>query len=186
VKPDDDPYRPPSAPLADVAPGGSTLLGALRDQSTWRLVGLALVTYGVYGAYYCRRQAQVLNEFLPPEDPVSDALSGALIVTNWLSLLLFFPYLLVEEGHFLEPVSAGVDLVSNVLFIVWGFAARRRMNGLLTAQPGEPGWFHGLWTFLFSPFYFNYKVNRLGDAGVPSPERDAPDGSAGGVIPMGL
>ena len=27
-------------------------------------------------------------------------------------------------------------------------------------------WFHGLWTFLFSPMYSNYKVNQIGEQNV--------------------
>lgn len=175
----EDPYRPPGAPLGE-APGASTLLGALREQSTWRLVGLSIVSFGVYAAYYCRRQTQTLNGFLPRAQLLGEGLPGALIATNWLSLLLLVPYWLVDESHPLEVVSDAVDMTANVLFIAWGFAARRRMNALLGARPGEISWFHGLWTFFFTAFYFNFKVNQLGDEGVPSPER-APWPAAGGT-----
>ena len=86
-----------------------------------------------------------------------------MIALNLLSLVFLVPYLLVEPGHAMEDVSDLADVPANIGFIFWGFAARGRMNRLLSAQPGENRWFHGLWTFLFSPLYFNYKVNALAD-----------------------
>ena len=37
------------------------------------------------------------------------------------------------------------------------------MNTLLAATKVEPDWFHGLWTFLFTTLYFNFKINKLND-----------------------
>lgn len=143
------------------------VLPRLREQSTWRLLGLSLITYGVYAAYYCRRQTRRLNEHLAPERRISPALPLAVIVLNWVSLALLLVYFAVEPGHPVEDVSDLADLPAGISFIVWGFAARSRMNELLHARPKELEWFHGLWTFLLTPLYFNFKVNRLCDARAP-------------------
>ena len=41
--------------------------------------------------------------------------------------------------------------------------ARNRMNKLLGVTQRQFHWFSGLWTFLFTPFYFNYKINQLAE-----------------------
>ncbi len=137
----------------------------LREQSTWRLLFLIVVTYGVYGAYYCQRQSHILNKNFVSSRQISDHFSRTMIMLNWANLLLFVPYQLVEPGNPIEFVSEVVNSCSLVLFIVWGFMARDRLNELLQANPGDDSWSHGLWTFLFSPLYNNYKVNTLSGQG---------------------
>ena len=155
-----NPYQPPSAELVDTATAGS-VLRELEDQSTWRLFGLAIITLGVYPAFYVRRQTLRLNRHLAGTEQLPMALPNLVIAFNLLGLALLVPYMLVEEGHVVESVSDLVDFLASISFVVWGFAARSRLNRLLAAQPGQAQWSHGLWTFLFSPFYFNYKVNCL-------------------------
>ena len=136
----------------------------LRSQSTWRLFFLGAITYIVYWAFYIRTQTKILNESLPPERKISDGLVGAVVGLNLLSLALLLPYVVVEAGHPIELLSRLADTAASISFIVWGFTARSRMNELLDARPGTAQWFHGFWTFIFSPLYFNFKINILSDS----------------------
>jgi hypothetical protein len=135
----------------------------LREQSTWRLLGLSILTYDVYAAFYARRQTIRLNEHLEVSERIPPVLPNVVLVVNVLNLALRLPAHFVEEGHPLRTVSDCVGLAANLGLVVWGFVARNRVNRLLAAQRGQPSWFSGLWTFLFSPLYFNYKVNVLAD-----------------------
>lgn len=45
--------------------------------------------------------------------------------------------------------------------VVWGLSARNAMNSVTKAKPDSPVCFSALWTCLFTPMYFNYKVNSL-------------------------
>ena len=83
------------------------------------------------------------------------------MVISYLSLALLVPYLFVEETHPIVAFTDLVDFVSGVTFIVWGFKARNRMNVILSSGKTDNEWFHGFWTLLFTPFYFNFKVNKL-------------------------
>lgn len=142
----------------------------LRSESTWKLLFLGVITYGVYLAFYIKRQTLVLNDHLSVEQKISSGLVNTVIVLNLLSLAVFVPFILVDEGHPIERISSLVDAAANISIIVWGFTARNRLNSLLSSQPGTSQWFHGFWTFIFSPLYFNYKVNCLSE--IP-PENDA-------------
>jgi hypothetical protein len=131
----------------------------LREQSTWRLLALSIVTYGIYTAYYCKRQARTMNRHLAVDRQIPEGLGNTVVALNWLSLALFMPYVMDYRHHQIEEVSDFVDLVAVVSFVVWGFVARGRANLIFEAQRGDGRWFHGFWTLLFSPLYFNFKVN---------------------------
>lgn len=141
------------------------LIRDLRSQSTWRLFGLAVITYGVYYGYYIVRQTRVLNERLPDEGKISPVFASSILTLAYLTLGLFVGYLFVEENHPIAVASNVLDRVWMLLVLIWGFYARNRMNTLTSSERGELTWFSGLWTFLFTPLYFNYKINVLSSGG---------------------
>ena len=137
------------------------LIRNLKSQSTWRLLGLGLITYGVYYAHYIAKQTRIINLQLDEKSQISSDFIISILVLSYLSLALFFGYLLVDEGHPVAVISNVADRLWMLLILIWGFYARNRMNTLNSASSDGPSWFHGLWTFLFSPLYFNYKINVL-------------------------
>lgn len=139
------------------------LITSLRSQSTWRLVGFGIITYGVYLAYYIKTQTAILNKRLERDMMISKSFTDGFMVLSYVSLILFIPYFLVPEGHPLEIVSNVVDLVWGVVLLIWGFKARNRLNRLCQLRSDTREWLNGFWTFLFTPFYFNYKINKLSD-----------------------
>jgi hypothetical protein len=139
------------------------IISELKYGSTWKLIGLFLITYGVYGAHYVKTKTSVINEQCQFNERISDAFINFIIVINYVSLALFFPYIFVEDTHPIAGLSGLVDFVAGVTFIVWGFMARKRLNMLLSSSKADGEWFHGAWTFLLSPFYFNFKVNKLSE-----------------------
>lgn len=133
----------------------------LEYGSTWKLLGLGIFTYAVYFAHYIKKQTVVINEHCEENERISDSFITFIMVISYLSLGFFFAYWFVDETHPVAFISNAVDKVNNIAFIVWGFKARNRMNRILSAQKKENEWFHGLWTFFFSPLYFNFKINKL-------------------------
>jgi hypothetical protein len=138
------------------------IIPELKYGSTWKLFGLALITYGVYLAHYIKKQTATINEQCEVDERISDSFVTFIMAISYLSLALFIPYLFVEETHPIAALSGLVDFVCNVTLIVWGFKARNRMNVILSSSKTDNEWFHGFWTFLFTPLYFNFKVNQLG------------------------
>ena len=139
------------------------IIPELKYGSTWKLFALGFITYGVYLAHYIKKKTSVINDHYEGNDKISDSFVNFVIVINYISLALFFPYLFVEETHPIAVLSGLIDLICGIAFIVWGFKARNRMNEILSAQKNQNVWFHGLWTFLFTPLYFNFKVNKLNE-----------------------
>jgi len=143
------------------------IIPKLKYGSTWKLVGLCAITYGVYGAHYIKTKTSVINEQCDVNERISDSFVTFVIVINYLSLALFIPHFFVEETSPIAVLGDLVDLVCNVTFIVWGFMARNRMNVILSASESDGQWFHGFGTFFFSPYYFNFKVNKLSESTRP-------------------
>lgn len=133
----------------------------LKCQSTWRLLGLSIVTVAVYPAHYIARQTRILNDHCSADEQISEGFVIFILIISYLSLALFLGYFFVEEEHPIARASDASDRIQNLVFLIWGFKARNRMNRILGVTKPSQSWFHGLWTFLFTPFYFNYKVNQL-------------------------
>ena len=142
------------------------LIENLRSQSTWKLLGLGIITYGVYFAHYIQGQSKKINAAIESSDNISAGFINSILVMSYASLALFIAYMFVEEGHPIEGLSGLVDMIVSIMLIVWGFKARNRVNGFCNFTPESIDWFHGLWTFLFSPLYFNYKVNCILESNV--------------------
>ena len=142
------------------------LINNLKDQSTWRLLGLGIITYGVYYAYYIQKQSKIINNYLDHGNKISMGLVNSIMIMSYISLVLFFAYLFVDEGHPVAKISTLFDRVWGIMLIVWGFKARNRVNSHCDLESESEDWFHGLWTFLFSPLYFNYKVNSILESNV--------------------
>ena len=50
------------------------------------------------------------------------------------------------------------------MMVVWGFFAQNRFNTVAAFGRGDPRRIKGVWTFLFTPLHFNYRVNVLNQA----------------------
>lgn len=146
------------------------IIKKLSHQSTWQLFFLGLITYGIYWAYYVKRQTETINSHLVDKDRIPDGFVMSLLALSYVTLILLFAYVLVEEGHPVDLVSDLLDLVWTIMMLVWGFMARDRMNALNPESEAKKFWFNGFWTFMFTPLYFNYKVNEY--AGKIPPDVD--------------
>ena len=141
-----------------------SLIRELKSQSTWRLFGLGFITFGVYFAHYIQRQTDIINKYCEEDDEISDVLVTMILVLSYVSILFFFAGIISREGsQILEEIQNLIDTVANIFFIVWGFKARNRVHQILEIRKYSYSWFSGLWTFLFTPLYFNYKVNELNE-----------------------
>jgi len=137
------------------------LIEKLKNQSTWKLLGLGVVTFGVYFAHYIKKQTDIINEHLHIDLQISKGFIISIMILSYASVALFIAYLIVDYGHPIEKVSHITDKVWAIMLVVWGFKARNRVNSHCFLISNRKNWFHGLWTFFFTPLYFNYKVNQL-------------------------
>jgi hypothetical protein len=143
-----------------------------KNQSTWQLLGLGIITYGVYSAHYIQKQTNKINEIVDIDNRISTGFVNSIVVMSYISLIIFIAYLFVDEGHPIEEVSTIFDRILGIMLIVWGFKARNILNKSYEISKDDKEWFHGFWTFLFSPMYFNYKVNCICEESIESGDRD--------------
>jgi hypothetical protein len=139
------------------------LTRTLKCESTWKLLALAIVTCGVYVFHYIADQTRHINYCLADSMHIPVGLVRAIGVLSYVSLALFLGYFFVDEQHPIAVLGNYAGCAWSLLVLAWGFYATNRMNTISGARPDDPRWFHGLWTFLFTPLYFNYKVNVLND-----------------------
>lgn len=137
------------------------IIGQFKSQSTWRLFFLCLITFGIYTAHYIKRQSQIFNQHLDEERQISEGFLGFILILAYITVILMIPGFFLNEGHLLGAISDLLDNIWGILVLIWAFKARNRMNMLLAVTKDQTHWFHGLWTFLFTFLYFNFKINSL-------------------------
>ncbi|BBP02113.1 DUF4234 domain-containing protein [Sulfuriferula nivalis] len=137
------------------------LLEKFKDQSTWRLLSLGIVTFGVYFAHYIKSQTVTINEMVDEKDRISTGFIKVILIIAYSSLTMFIASLVVNDGQLIELISDIADSVLELLFIVWGFKARNRLNALFEISTEDEEWFSGFLTLLFTPIYFNYQINFI-------------------------
>jgi hypothetical protein len=55
--------------------------------------------------------------------------------------------------------------------VFWVFCVSMVINFLNSAEKGSEIWFNKLWSLLFAPIYFNYKINKMiEETNVPTPK----------------
>ncbi len=134
------------------------ILSTFRRESTLRLFFFGVITLGIYVAHYVKRQTTCINQYLKEETRISEVLVSAILILSYTTAFLVIPYILLKEGNPIETISNLLDTILGILLLIWAFKARNRMNILLSAKKGDEIWFHGLWTFLFTVLYFNFKI----------------------------
>jgi len=126
------------------------------------LLFLAVITLGIYAAHYIRKQTIVLNRFLEPKRHIPLSIANALFALGYGSFALLIAFIIFfDEGHPIENVLDVMDYTFLVLMSFWAFLARARMNHLLGATRLSLDWFNLFWSLFLTPYYFNFKVNRL-------------------------
>ena len=136
-------------------------IAGLPARKTWLLVVLSIVTYFVYPAHYARKLSVKLNAADPAGPKISSGLVWTVLIAAYVGLVLFLCTAATEEDSAIDITSNVVDRIGGLLFLVWAFSARRRLNFLQKNSKESPRWVHGFWTFLFAVFYLNYKVAKL-------------------------
>ncbi|WP_026970780.1 DUF4234 domain-containing protein [Aliagarivorans marinus] len=134
----------------------------LYSMSTWQLFFYTLFTLGVYAGYYVRQLSNKINTLEHDLPPIGQRLVDSIFIVGWLSPVTYFlainfsdqpAYLMLDDAH---------SLIFGVLLLVWAFQARNRLNRAFNFLPSDRQlWFHGLWTFVFTDLYINYRINQI-------------------------
>lgn len=125
----------------------------LPDMSVFLLIIISMVTYGIYMPFWFFNRRDALNN-LKSDTKISDAVIIIAIVMAIISGALLVPS---YRSWFAERLDGMISLAQWVVFLVLSFQVRR----MLMDHYKIP--ISGIWTFLFSIFYLQYKINRLNE-----------------------
>jgi len=140
----------------------NSFIESLKVQSTWKLVGLSMITFSIYYAHYMRNQTFIINDNVSNDDKISETFATAFLVFSYTSVILVLINMLIHST-IMDSITSLLNLLLVIMLITWGFKARNRLNKYCNFDKSNKSWFHGLWTFFLTPYYFNYKVNSIYD-----------------------
>lgn len=139
--------------------------------STWAVIGLTIITLNLYVYYWLYTRTKILNRLLP-EKPIAGWIAILTIVLMLLSQVFSLVPVFISMGiEFLNPeilgaiimISPFVNLILVILFLIWIFSFRNRINILSESNKGSQFWLGGILTFFINVYYFQYKINQMHD-----------------------
>lgn len=160
------PYAAPSVwpppPTNSPFPGAATFapMQGFREQSVWLVLLLTIITLGIYGVFWLRRQGTLFHQVRPDLMPAGALLYGNIVLGfTCLSAGLDIASVFSDVSG-LSTVSSGLGRVVGVLVLVLAFQVRNGFNSLLGARRGTDLWFSGVYTWLLNVVYLQYKMNK--------------------------
>lgn len=172
-----DPYSAPVAQVERVNENAEAFLAFPRF-STWWVFLLAVVTMGIYIAFWMVKRTKIINT-LPKVDPISD------VFTNIMLVLFFVPYVFMALGILIELELMAIppfdmvlyanmaDLASGIGLVIWCFVLRNRLNDLIDGNTLFGNTLGPILTFFLQWIYLSYKINQQIDLVKESKEADA-------------
>ncbi len=140
------------------------LIKNLKRHSTLGLMGLILITLGVYYGHFISRQSKRINELIPEgQEKIPSMLPTSVLVLGYVILLFSVAIFFVSDKQTIALVTSVLHYIWLTCLCVWSLIAGRRMNMLNSAEEGSEVWFHGFWGMFYTPLYFNFKVTQLNE-----------------------
>lgn len=103
-----------------------------------------------------------MNRVLP-ERKIPLGLSWGVIILYIINIAFGFTEGYYETNRDITMVSQIINIVTNVLLLIWVFSFRNRLNILSGSERGSDYWAGPVLTFFFQVLYLSYKVNQLID-----------------------
>ena len=160
-----NPYAAPASNVASDSLGQDvSKIKAFKRFTTWGVVGLAIITLGIYGYYWMHTRTKVLNSLIP-ENKIAPWLVPAVIGLGVINILLsILPLVSPENAVAASQISLPFSIIGFVLVVMWAFKFRNRLNIISGSRKGSPFWLGPILTFFFQLYYFQYKINQMHDA----------------------
>jgi len=159
-----NPYAAPSSNVAsDSLNQDVNKVKAFKRFTTWGVIGLAVITLGLYSYYWMHTRTKVLNKLIP-ENKVAPWIVPTIIILGLINFVLSFLPLIAPELITLSTLSSFIGLIVFILAITWAFMFRNRLNIISGSNKGDVFWLGPILTFFFSLYYLQYKINQMHDA----------------------
>jgi cytochrome b561 len=153
----DNPYKTPDAEV--VINNGNNNLNAVYDRfSAWGVLGLSIITFGIYVVYWLYNRTKKINARV--DNPISSGFITAALVLYVLSFVL--PFIGGFTGSD-ENIYSLISIPAGIVQIVWYYKLRNRIHSYVNAQKGTYAWIGPIKTFFFNVLYLQYKINKIID-----------------------
>lgn len=158
---DHNPYAAPEAEVAMPSTDNAIdRIKTIKRFTTWGVVGFSIITLGIYGFYWLYSRTKTLN----------NSLDEGQRIPQWVilgALLSYVLYILLSIGSGFVPELAAIGgllaIVYIVLYLIWIYKFRSRINMLTATKRGDKFWIGPILTFFINIFYFQYKINQIHD-----------------------
>lgn len=129
--------------------------------SAWGVLGLTIVTLGLYYIYWLFTRTKIINQVHSDKIPAG-------VVSTVLGLLLINIIVSFYSGMY--PENLDYQLYANLSSIAyslsnlyWVFSVRNRIHQMSQAEKQGGFWLSGIMTFFFQVLYMQYKINEYID-----------------------
>lgn len=160
TRPEPSVWPPPptsfAPPEADASP-----LAALTEfhvQNVWLVLLLTFITLGIYAVFWLRRQNATIN-MLRPDLKATPLFGNIVLAVAFISAGLDIASM-ISSASSIDGASSILDRIFGLMALVLSFQVRSGFNLLMRVQKGDAHWVSGLWTWLFSVVYLQYKLNK--------------------------
>ncbi len=160
-----NPYATPASNVASDSLGQDvSKIKSFKRFTTWGVIGLAIITLGIYGYYWMHSRTKILNTLIP-ENKVASWLVPTVIGLGILNIIMsLLPIVSPELALSLSFISLPFSLIGFALIVIWAFKFRNRLNIISGSSKGDVFWLGPILTFFFQLYYFQYKINQMHDA----------------------
>jgi len=161
-----NPYATPASNVASDSIGQDVgKIKTFKRFTTWGVLGLAIITLGIYGYYWMFSRTKVLNSIIP-ENKIASWIVPAVLIVGLINIVLSILPIAVPimAGDFLAIISLPLSLIGMGLALVWAFKFRNRLNIISGSTKGNVFWLGPILTFFFNLYYLQYKINQMHDA----------------------
>lgn len=160
----------PETDLSVTSSSGMEKIKEINRLSTWAVFGLTMITFGFYTFFWLFSRTKQLNQNLPEQDRVAAWIPIVVIIAFLLYFVLSIgPALIISSSPELAVILMGIGgiigLVYMVVYLVWIFKFRSRLNLLSGSNPGEKFWLGVILTLFANVLYFQWKINQVHDYG---------------------
>ncbi len=131
---------------------------ALPRVSVWAVLGLSIVSLGLYYTYWLFTRTQIINRL--SDKPIPPALVHTVLGLLMLNLILSFVSGYNPDNEQYQQLASISGLSYSLLNLFWVFTVRQRLHKMTQAGERSLFWINGIWTFLFQVLYLQFKINE--------------------------
>jgi len=129
--------------------------------STWSVVGLSIISLGIYYTYWLYTRTQIINQVHDEKIPMSvpHTVIGLLLLNFIFSIISTIN----PDNVDYRQLASLSGLCFSLANVFWVFMLRNRIHRMTKAGEKSLFWINGIFTFLFQVAYLQFKINEYID-----------------------